>query len=49
MLEPNMDVAEPSEKWKKWAGEDLRVFLMWRPVGRDFCEEDRARWAKSEQ
>lgn len=46
-LEPKNSaaVSNPSEKWKEYAAEDLRVFLMWRPVGHDYCAgEDRAPW-----
>lgn len=35
-LEPDVSVPSPSEQWKTFAGEDLRVFLMWRPAGHDY-------------
>ncbi|KAK4207917.1 acyl-CoA N-acyltransferase [Rhypophila decipiens] len=35
-LDPEVKVDDAGEEWKEWAAEDLRVFLMWRPAGRDF-------------
>ena len=44
-LKPDLEVENPSGQWKKWAGEDLRVILCWRPVGRDFdAERDGKPW-----
>ncbi|KAI1415340.1 hypothetical protein F5Y13DRAFT_8128 [Hypoxylon sp. FL1857] len=44
-LTPDLAVPNPSEKWKKYAAEDLRVFLVWRPVNRDFhAGEDKSPW-----
>ncbi|KAI0378543.1 hypothetical protein F5Y04DRAFT_283772 [Hypomontagnella monticulosa] len=44
-LNPNLDIPNPSAKWKKYAADDSRVFLMWRPAGRDYrAGEDRAPW-----
>ncbi|XXH02252.1 hypothetical protein Hte_008621 [Hypoxylon texense] len=35
-LNPDMAISNPSEMWKQYAADDLRVFLMWRPVGHDY-------------
>lgn len=35
--DPDVSVPSPSEQWKTFSGEDLRVFLMWRPAGHDYC------------
>ncbi|KAI0173440.1 hypothetical protein GGR52DRAFT_543098 [Hypoxylon sp. FL1284] len=35
-LSPDMAIPNSSEKWKEFAADDLRVFLMWRPVGHDY-------------
>ena len=44
-LVPDMKIESPSDKWKTWAAEDLRVFLCWRPAGRDFEEgKDKDAW-----
>lgn len=38
MEQLNIDftASNPSETWKKYQAEDLRLFLMWKPVGRTF-------------
>ncbi|CAI6336896.1 unnamed protein product [Periconia digitata] len=33
-----------SDKWRSWCEEDLSGWLMWRPVGRDYREGDKAPW-----
>jgi hypothetical protein len=43
-IDVDFDVAEPSEKWRKYQAEDLRTFLMWRPAGRDYQSGDKAPW-----
>lgn len=35
--DPDISVPSPSEQWKTLADEDLRVFLMWRPAGHNYC------------
>lgn len=36
-LNPDMTIPNPSAKWKEYAADDLCVFLMWRPIGHDYC------------
>ena len=38
-------IDNPSDTWKKYQSEDLRAFLMWRPVGRDYQEGDEVPWS----
>ncbi|KAI5923503.1 hypothetical protein F4810DRAFT_209018 [Camillea tinctor] len=35
-LEPDVAVPNPSERWQDYAKDDLRVVIMWRPVGHDY-------------
>ncbi|KAI2622458.1 hypothetical protein GGR54DRAFT_64694 [Hypoxylon sp. NC1633] len=35
-LTPDMAVSDPSTKWREYEADDLRAFLMWRPVGHDY-------------
>ncbi|KAF2203383.1 hypothetical protein GQ43DRAFT_367005 [Delitschia confertaspora ATCC 74209] len=42
---PDVNVPNPSERWKELQAEDLHGYLMWRPVGRDFIQgQDKAPW-----
>ncbi|KAI1329334.1 hypothetical protein F5Y16DRAFT_107035 [Xylariaceae sp. FL0255] len=43
-LYPDLPVQSPSAAYSKFAAEDLHVFLMWRPVGRDWSAEDKVPW-----
>ncbi|KAF2109395.1 hypothetical protein BDV96DRAFT_585508 [Lophiotrema nucula] len=44
---PDLQVENPSERWKELLQEDLTGWLMWRPVGRDFeVGKDKAPWVK---
>ncbi|KAI1357185.1 hypothetical protein F5Y08DRAFT_324827 [Xylaria arbuscula] len=44
-LNPDVAVENPSEKWKEFEAHDLRVFIMWRPVGHDYRPAaDKAPW-----
>ncbi|KAF2657387.1 hypothetical protein K491DRAFT_714424 [Lophiostoma macrostomum CBS 122681] len=44
-LKPDFTTGDPSQQWDQWASEDLRVFLCWRPAGKDFRpNEDIAPW-----
>ena len=40
------EVEGRSARWEEWRSEDLSGWLMWRPVGRDWVEGDRAPWVK---
>ncbi|KAI0388589.1 hypothetical protein F5Y17DRAFT_195013 [Xylariaceae sp. FL0594] len=45
VLVPDMSKEDPSAQWQKWASEDLRVFLLWRPAGHDYqADKDVAPW-----
>jgi GNAT superfamily N-acetyltransferase len=47
MLEKRLEQLESEGKGKKWKElleDDLSGFLMWRPLGRDWAEGDRAPW-----
>lgn len=35
-LDPQPRTTNPDAKWNEYASDDLRVFLMWRPAGRDY-------------
>ncbi|KAI1268375.1 hypothetical protein F5Y18DRAFT_423738 [Xylariaceae sp. FL1019] len=35
-LHPDVALSQPSDKYKGYMDDDLRVFILWRPVGHDF-------------
>ncbi|KAI0896465.1 hypothetical protein F4806DRAFT_464652 [Annulohypoxylon nitens] len=44
-LKPDLSVPNPSAKWKEYAADDLRVFLMWRPIRHDYSvNQDKLPW-----
>ncbi|KAI0400015.1 hypothetical protein F4802DRAFT_620397 [Xylaria palmicola] len=44
-LRPDVAIQNPSEKYQEYAKQELRVFLMWRPAGRDYDRwKDNAPW-----
>ncbi|KAF2740755.1 hypothetical protein EJ04DRAFT_548281 [Polyplosphaeria fusca] len=43
-IDIDFSVPEPSEKWKDYQSEDLRVFFMWKPSGRDYQEGEPLPW-----
>jgi hypothetical protein len=36
VINVDLNVSNPSEKWKQYQGEDLHGYMMWRPAGNDF-------------
>jgi GNAT superfamily N-acetyltransferase len=44
-LNPNLSVQDASPEWQGFLKDDLRLFLMWRPVGHAYhAGEDKAPW-----
>ncbi|KAF2468952.1 uncharacterized protein BDR25DRAFT_230843, partial [Lindgomyces ingoldianus] len=47
LIPPDVEVEDPSPRWKELQNDDLTGWLMWRPIGRDFIVgEDKAPWIK---
>jgi GNAT superfamily N-acetyltransferase len=45
IIPADVDVPDPSPRWKELQDEDLSGWLMWRPVGHDYVEGvDKAPW-----
>ncbi|KAF1847910.1 uncharacterized protein K460DRAFT_393128 [Cucurbitaria berberidis CBS 394.84] len=42
----NLEKAGRGQKWKELLEDDLSGWLMWRPIGRDWREGDRAPWCE---
>ncbi|KAF2472387.1 uncharacterized protein BDR25DRAFT_220877 [Lindgomyces ingoldianus] len=36
IINPDLDIESPCERWKEYQMEDLHAYMMWRPVGHDF-------------
>jgi hypothetical protein len=45
VIPPDVDVENPSGRWKELQADDLSGWLMWRPIGHDFVKgQDKAPW-----
>ena len=45
IIPADVEVPDPSSRWKELQADDLSGWLMWRPIGHDYVEGvDRAPW-----